>query len=106
MKNHDEIMNILKRYLENNISRKKIIFVFQNKTIFNDNNHVCLNWITYYDDAYLIYLSKKKQLIFKIISKKKITQKIKNCEYFNWLIYLNINQIYYEYIIMRVKNTQ
>ena len=36
-------MNILKRYFENNISRKKIIFVFQKKVIFNNNNHVCFN---------------------------------------------------------------
>ena len=71
IKNRDEIVNILKRHLENNISKKKIIFVYQNKAIFNDNNHVCLNWTTYYDNVYLIYLSKKKQLIFKIISKKK-----------------------------------
>ena len=45
IKNHNEIMNILKRYFENNISNEKIILVFQRKkTIFNDdNNHVCLN---------------------------------------------------------------
>ena len=43
IKNYDEIMNILKRHFENNISKKKIIFVCQNKAIFNDNNHVCLN---------------------------------------------------------------
>ena len=71
IKNHDEIMKILKRHLKNNISKKKIIFVFQNKIIFNDNNYVCFNWITYYHDIYLIYLSKKKRLIFKISSKKK-----------------------------------
>ena len=40
-------MNILKRYFENNVSNEKIIFVFQDKTIFNDNNHVYFNEIIY-----------------------------------------------------------
>ena len=29
IKNHDEIMNILKRYLKNNVSNQKIILIFQ-----------------------------------------------------------------------------
>ena len=43
IKNYDEIMNILKRHFENNVSNKKIIFVFQNNIILIDNNHVCFN---------------------------------------------------------------
>ena len=38
--------------------------------------------------------------------KKQITQKIKKCEYFNWLTCLNINQICCEYIIKKIKNTK
>ena len=38
-------MNILERYLENNISNEKIISIFQQKkTMYNDDsNHVYLN---------------------------------------------------------------
>ena len=41
IKSYDEIVNNLKCYFENNISKKK--FVFQNKAILNNNNHICFN---------------------------------------------------------------
>ena len=45
MKNHNEIVNILKRHLESNVLNEKIILIFQReKAILNEkNNHVCFN---------------------------------------------------------------